>query len=36
VGDTLYELIMGQYGIFVSIRNKIMGENGNGSPVKTH
>ena len=36
VGDTLYELIMGQYGIFVSIRNKILGENGNGSPVKTH
>ncbi|MFZ5927737.1 MAG: SGNH/GDSL hydrolase family protein [Acidobacteriota bacterium] len=36
VGDALYDLIMGQYGIFVSIRSKIMGENGNGSPLKTH
>lgn len=36
VGDALYDLILGQYGIFVTIRNKIMGENGNGSPVKTH
>lgn len=36
VGDTLYELVMGQYGIFVTIRNKIMGDNGHGSPVTTH
>jgi lysophospholipase L1-like esterase len=36
VGQALYELIMGQYAIFVSIRRQVMGENGNGSPVKTH
>ncbi len=36
VGQALYELIMGQYAIFVSIRKQVMGENGNGSPVKTH
>ncbi len=36
VGDALYDLILGQYGIFVTIREKIMGENGNGPPVKTH
>lgn len=36
VGQALYELILGQYAIFVSIRRQVMGENGNGSPVKTH
>jgi len=36
VGDALYELILGQYEIFLSIRNKIMGENGNESPSTSH
>lgn len=36
LGDSLYELIMGQYGIFLSMRKQILGESDHGPAVKTH
>lgn len=36
LGDALYDIILGQYSIFVTIRKQIMGDNGNGSAGKTH
>lgn len=36
VGDSLFELIMGQYGIFQSVRRQVLGSNENGPSSKTH
>ncbi|MBI5282987.1 MAG: hypothetical protein HY858_14980 [Candidatus Solibacter usitatus] len=36
VGDSLYELIMGQYGVFVTVRRQVLGSNENGPASKTH
>ena len=36
VGDSLYELIMGQYGIFQTVRRQLLGTNDNGPSIKTH
>jgi lysophospholipase L1-like esterase len=36
VGDSLFELIMGQYGIFQTVRRQVLGSNENGPSSKTH
>lgn len=36
VGDSLFELIMGQYGVFQTVRRQILGANENGPSIKTH
>jgi lysophospholipase L1-like esterase len=36
VGDSLYELIMGQYGIFQTVRRQVLGSTDNGPQAKTH
>lgn len=36
VGDSLFELIMGQYGIFQTVRHQVLGSNENGPSSKTH
>lgn len=36
VGDSLFELIMGQYGVFQTVRRQVLGANDNGPSIKTH
>jgi len=36
VGGALFELIVGQYDIFQTVRRKVLGNNANGSSNKTH
>jgi lysophospholipase L1-like esterase len=36
VGDSLFELIMGQYGIFQTVRRQVLGSYENGPSSKTH
>lgn len=36
LGDALYELLTGQYGVFQSVRRQLIGSNENGQTSKTH
>jgi lysophospholipase L1-like esterase len=36
LGDSLYELLMGQYGIFQTVRQHVVGSNENGPPKQNH
>ncbi len=36
LGDALYELLTGQYGVFQSVRRQLIGSNENGPSIKTH
>lgn len=36
LGDALYELLTGQYGVFQTVRRQLIGSNENGQTIKSH